>query len=144
MKKLLFVAALAACIFASRADGQTQIVTLASGKGVSAYPCGTANANTLFNSVTTSAVYPISYATDIRVTIYSDAGSTATVAIETAPTATGPWFDVTASDPITDPSATGEQWSIPRHEFLRINVSAHAAGNIRACINAWRDATKVY
>lgn len=123
----------------------SQMVISTSSKYVGSLADGTASADTLFAAAgVVSKPYPINTAETIRVTIYSDAGSTATVAIETSPTESGPWFDVTAGDPITDPSATGEQWSVPRANFCRVNLSAHAAGNIRATINAWRGNSQIY
>lgn len=123
----------------------SQMVISTSVKYVASQPNGTASADTLFNAVMASKPYPINNADIVTVTVYSDAGSTATVALETAPTVSGPWFDVTSSIPITDPSATGVQWSIPKAVFVRLNVSAYAAGNIRGTIDAWaKNGAKIY
>lgn len=125
----------------------SQMVISTSAKHVASQPNGTASADTLFNATMQSKPYPINNADIVTITVYEskDAGSTATVALETAPTVTGPWFDVTSSAPITDPSATGVQWSIPRAVFVRLNVTTYAAGNIRATIDAWaKNGAKIY
>lgn len=115
------------------------MLNAASVKYPGSLPNGTATSDTLFASVTTSQPYPINTARDTTISVYSDAGSTATVKLETAPAVSGPWFDVTTSAPITDPDTSGVQWSIPRAQFVRVNVSAHAAGNIRATIDSWAE-----
>ena len=123
----------------------SQMVVSTSSKYVASQPDGTASADTLLAAAgAVTKPYPINTANEIRVTVYSDAGSTCTAKIETAPTVTGPWFDVTASAPITDPSATGEQWDVPRANFCRVILSAHAAGNVRATINAWNGQSQIY
>lgn len=123
----------------------SQMVVSTSSKYVASLPDGTASADTLLAALdAVTKPYPINTANEIRIAVYSDAGSTATVKIETAPTVSGPWFDVTASSPITDPSAVGEQWDVPRSNFCRVHVSAHAAGNIRASINAWNGQSQIY
>lgn len=115
------------------------MLNAASSKYLGSQPDGTANSDTLFASATQSKPYPINTARDATITVYSDAGSDATVKIETAPTVSGPWFDVTTSSPITAPSATGVQWAIPRAKFVRLNVTPYVSGNIRATINAWAE-----
>ena len=124
----------------------SQMVLSTSSKYVASLPNGTASADTLFNAAgQVSKPYPINTAKETTITVYSDAGSTATVKLETAPTATGPWFDVTSTIPITDPSADGVQWSIPKAVFVRLNLFARAAGNIRATIDAWAtNGAKIY
>ncbi len=123
----------------------SQMVISTSVKYVASQPNGTASADTLFNAVMASKPYPINNAETVTITVYSDAGSVATVPLETGPTVTGPWFDVTSSIPITDPSATGVQWSIPRANVVRLNVSAYTSGNIRGIIDAWaKNGAKIY
>ena len=117
----------------------SQMLNVASTKYLGALPNGTATTDTLFASATTSKPYPINTAAETTVSVYSDAGSVATVKIETAPTVSGPWFDVTSSIPITDPTTTGVQWAVPRAMFVRLNVSAWTNGNIRATIDSWTD-----
>lgn len=123
-----------------------QMVISTSAKYVASLPNGTATADTLFNGAgQVSKPYPINTAKETTITVYSDAGSTGTVKLETGPTVSGPWFDVTSSFPITDPTATGVQWSIPRSVFVRLDLSAYAAGNIRATIDAWAaNGAKIY
>lgn len=93
-----------------------------------------------FAATADSQVYSTGEANYIVLNVYSVAGSTATVLIQTAPTSTGPWFTVAA---VTDPSATGEPWSIPRTAFTRISVT-RSAGTVKACLSAWMNNAKVY
>lgn len=145
MKKLAVLVFLAASLFAATANAQVQMVVSTSAKAIAAVPAGTASADTLLAAAAAETkVYPVGNASYIVISVYSDAGSTCTARILTAPTATGPWFDVTSSAPITDPSAVGEQWSVPRHAFVKVRLSAHAAGNVRAIIAAWNDKNQIY
>jgi len=146
MKKTAILAFLAIIILATAsAEAQVQMVASTSTKAIGAVTAGTASADTLLGALNAETkVYPIGNASEIVITIYSDAGSTATVQIQTAPTATGPWFDVTSSTPITDPSATGTQWAVPRHSFVKVKNTAWAAGNVRAIIFAREGKNQIY
>lgn len=130
------------------ADGARMLVsTTPATVPIASIVCGSAgtdsNNYSRFTATGQSLAYPIGAAETIIVTVYSDAGATATVDIETAPASGGPWYAVTTSH-ISNPSATGEQWSIPRTEFVRINVTAYTSGNIRACISGYRVDKKIY
>jgi hypothetical protein len=145
VRKLLAVLCLLSGL--AYADG-TQMLksTTPSNTGPATIVCKGTDTNNYGKYIATgqSLPYPISLATYVVVTIYSDAGSVATVDIETAPTPTGPWFNVTAAH-ITNPSDTsGEQWEVPPTNYVRINVTAWTSGNVRACITATRGATKIY
>jgi len=80
----------------------------------------------------------------IRAQIWSSAGSVATVLVQCrasspisnpgAPVA--PWYTVAT---ITDPSAAGEYWSIPRSAGVRLNVSAWASGTIYGVVEIYND-----
>lgn len=146
MKKFAILAFLALTLLvAGSADAQVQMVASTSTKAIGAVPAGTASADTLLAALNAETkAYPIGNASDIVVSVYSDAGSSCTVQILTAPTASGPWFNVTASTPITDPSATGEQWSVPRHAFVKVKVSAYVSGNVRAVIFAREGKNQIY
>ena len=100
-----------------------------------------ANSYTLMAATGQTASYPTENADTIRVHVFSDAGSTSTVTIEQSLASGGPWFVVAT---ITNPSATGELWSLPRANYTRVKVTAYTNGNIRACISAWRGGVKVY
>jgi len=77
----------------------------------------------------------------VFVTVYSTAGSVATVAIETGETTAGPWFPVTGSTPITNPSGLdaygvgGETWWIPADSNVRIHVLTWTSGAIKFCLS---------
>ena len=146
MKKLTTLAFLALTLFAvSTAEAQVQMVASTSTKAIGAVAAGTASADTLLGALNAETkAYPIGNASDVVVSVYSDAGSSCTVQILTAPTSSGPWFDVTVSTPITNPSATGEQWSIPRHAFVKVKVSAYVSGNVRAVIFAREGKNQIY
>jgi len=142
MRKLLAVL----CLFSglAYADG-TQMLksTTPSNTGPATIVCGGTDTNSYgsYAAVVASLPYNISNADTIIVSVYSAAGSTATTTISTAPTASGPWYVVAT---VTDPSATGEQWSIPRTNYVKFSVTAYTSGTIKACIGAWRDSTKIY
>lgn len=79
----------------------------------------------------------------IRVQIWSSLGATATVKIEcssvkagSAAIATTPWFPVAT---ITDPTTTGEYWSVPRTAQVRVNVTAYTSGTIFAVLEKYND-----
>ena len=93
-----------------------------------------------FAATADSQVYSTGEASTIVVNVYSAAGSTASVLIQTAPTSAGPWYTVAT---VTDPSATGEAWSIPRTPFARISVT-RSSGTVKACLSAWMNSNKVY
>lgn len=146
MRRLKWLASILLVAAPLFADG-TRVLTTATPATVpvGSIVCGGTDSNNYskFISATTSKAYDVSVADVIVVHVYSDAGSTATVDIETAPTASGPWFPVTA-DHITDPSAVGEAWSVPRQNYVRINVTAWTSGNVRACISAYRADKKIF
>ena len=73
----------------------------------------------------------------VHVQVYSAAGSTATVLIQQSVNGTV-WFDVVT---MTDPSATGEIWSVAPIAYTRVNVTAWAAGAITAVAQAERSVT---
>lgn len=144
MRKLLAVL----CLFSSLAyaDG-TQMLksTTPSNTGPATIVCKGTDTNNygLYVATGQSLPYDISLATSVIITVYSDAGSVATVDLETAPTPTGPWFNVTAAH-ITNPSTSSEQWDIPLANYVRVNVTAYTSGNVRACIKATRGTAKLY
>lgn len=142
MRKLLAVLCLLSGL--AYAEG-TQMLksTTPSNTGPATIVCGGTDTNSYgsYGAVVASLPYDISNADTIVVSVYSAAGSTSTTTISTAPTRTGPWYVVAT---VTDASATGEQWSIPRTNYVKVSVTAIAAGTVKACIGAWRDATKIY
>lgn len=142
MRKLLAVLCLLPGL--AYADG-TQMLksTTPSNTGPATIVCGGTDTNSYgsYAAVVASLPYSISNADTIIVSVYSAAGATATTTISTAPTASGPWYVVAT---VTDPSATGEQWSIPRTNYVKFSVTAYTNGTIKACIGAWRDSTKIY
>jgi streptogramin lyase len=70
----------------------------------------------------------------VRVQVFSAAGSTATVTIEQSTNGTV-WYTVAT---ITDPSATGELWSVASVAYTRVNVTARSAGTITATVEVQR------
>ena len=140
MKKLL--AALALLLSACPAPAAVQVLK-ATAPSTPVVACGGTDtaASGTFGAAVASAAYSIGEANQIIVDVYSAAGSTANVQIQTAPTASGPWFTAAV---VANPSATGESWSIPRTGFVRINVSAWTAGAVKACLSAWMNTNKVY
>lgn len=146
MRKLAILAILAATLLAaSSASAQVQMLLSTTTAPLGSVAAGTANASTLLGALNAETrPYPIGNASEVVITVYSDAGSNATVQIQTAPTVSGPWFDVTSSVPITNPSATGEQWSIPRHAFVKVKNTAWVSGNIRATIFAREGKNQIY
>lgn len=91
----------------------------------------TAAVTTVLSAVTTtgaSAAQDTGNAKYVRIHVFSAAGSTATVAIEQS-TDSSVWYTVAT---ITDPSATGELWSVAAVAYTRVNVTARAAGTITA------------
>jgi hypothetical protein len=74
-----------------------------------------------------SATYDISKASTISAQVWSTAGSVGIVRLQTRSNAAAPWFTVTT---ITDPSTTGEYWSIPLSMQFRADLSGYGSGNI--------------
>lgn len=138
MKKLF----LALALVALPVYGAEQMVVSTTPTSVPPIVCKGADANNYgkYAASAASRVYSIGEAYTTVIQVYSDAGSTATVTIDVAPTATGPWYTVAT---ITDPSATGETWSVPRSKYARINVT-HTAGNVRGCISGWMNNKEVF
>lgn len=94
---------------------------------------GAANAVSLaYNTFNTGGVF---------LTVYSTAGSVATVAIETGETTAGPWFPVTGSTPITNPTQLdaygvgGETWWVPPDTNVRIHLTAWSSGVVKFCLS---------
>lgn len=61
--------------------------------------------------------------------VYSAAGSSATVLIQGAMTAAGPWATLAT---IANPSATGEVWQGTSFPYLRVNCTVWASGAVSA------------
>ena len=70
----------------------------------------------------------------VRVHVYSAAGSSCTVLIQQS-TNNSVWYTVAT---ITDPSATGEAWSVASIAYTRVNVSARVSGTITATMEIQR------
>lgn len=97
----------------------------------------TAAVTTVLSAVTStgaSSAVDTGNAKYVRVQVFSAAGSTATVKIQQS-TDNAVWYDVAT---ITDPSATGELWSVASVAFTRVNVTARAAGTITAKVEVQR------
>lgn len=88
----------------------------------------------------------------VFLTVYSVAGSVATVAIETGETTSGPWFPVTGSSPITNPTQLdsygvgGETWYVPPDTNVRIHLTAWTSGVVKFCLSGKNpvNGTQVY
>ena len=147
MRRLkMFLVALSFVAGPLSADGvQMLLSTTPAAVGRGSIGCQATDTNNYGKFIATgqSLAYNIEVADATVVHVYSDAGSVATVDIETAPTSSGPWFPVTTSH-ITNPTAVGEPWSIVRQNWVRINVTAWASGNVRACISSYYGNKKVY
>lgn len=74
---------------------------------------------------------------DLRCHVFSAAGSTASVQLQCSLDGTN--YFVVAT--VTNPSATGELWSIPRCEFFRVNINTYASGSITALFDGLRGGT---
>lgn len=97
----------------------------------------TAAVTTVLNAVTTtgaSTAQDTGNAKYVRVHVYSAAGSSATVVIQQS-TDNSIWYNVAT---ITDPSATGELWSVASVAYTRVNVTVRASGTISAKIETQR------
>jgi len=97
----------------------------------------TAAVTTVLSAVTAtgaSAAQDTANAKYVRVHVYSAAGSTATVTIEQS-TDASVWYTVAT---ITDPSATGELWSVASVAYTRVNVTVRASGTISAKVEVQR------
>ena len=70
----------------------------------------------------------------VRVHVYSAAGSSCTVKVQQS-LDNSVWYDVAT---ITDPSATGELWSVASVAYTRVNVTARASGTISAKVEVQR------
>lgn len=92
---------------------------------------------TVLNAVTTTGASPAQdtgNAKYVIVQVFSAAGSSCTVKIQQS-TDGSVWYD---SASITDPSATGEVWSVAPVAYTRVNVSARVAGTITAKVEVQR------
>ncbi len=97
----------------------------------------TAAVSTVLNAVTTtgaSAAQDTGDATYVRVHVYSAAGSSATVVIQQS-LDNSVWYNVAT---ISDPSATGELWSVASVAYTRVNVTVRASGTISAKVEVQR------
>lgn len=139
MKKLLAVLVLFVAACPAPAAVQVLKSTAPSTPVIACGATDTASSGA-FAATADSAAYSTGEANYIVVNVYSLAGSTASVLIQTAPTSSGPWFTVAT---VTDPSATGESWSIPRTQFTRISVT-RSAGTVKACLSGWMNDKKVF
>lgn len=72
----------------------------------------------------------------LRAQVWSAAGSVATVTVDMRSSTTAPWFTVLT---ITNPSSTGEYWSVPRGYQMRVNVSAYTSGTISSTIERYKN-----
>jgi hypothetical protein len=72
----------------------------------------------------------------LRAQVWSAAGSVATVTVDMRSNPSAPWFTVVT---ITNPSASGEYWSVPRGYQMRVNVSAWTSGTISATIERYKN-----
>ena len=95
-----------------------------------------ANVSKNLNGVVTTgagSAAPFGGTPGAQVHVYSAAGSSATVLIQGAMFAAGPWKTLGT---ITNPDATGELWQGTSMPYMRANVSARASGTLTA---AFRD-----
>lgn len=83
------------------------------------------------------------------VALYGSGGTyTASATIETAPTSSGPWFDITSGTPITSLTTTGGSiWTLPNPTlWVRVNDVSNTANGFKACLFGYRPSNlnKVY
>lgn len=104
-------------------------------------PMARADASTSWTSTGSTIAYAIASADTIRVQVWSSAGSVATVTIDVRSSGTAPWYTVAT---ISNPSTSGEYWSIPRSIDVRVNVSAYTSGTISANLEAYRGQARVF
>jgi hypothetical protein len=114
----------------------TKILLVAALVGLLVLPAYAAVTTVLNAVVTTGASSAVDTgdATYVRVHVYSAAGSSCTVKIQQS-VDNSVWYD---SASITDPSATGELWSVPSVAYTRVNVTARVSGTISAKIEVQR------
>ena len=92
---------------------------------------------TLLNAVTTTGASSAADTADadyVRVQVFSAATSSCTVQIQQSINGTT-WFPVAT---ITDPTSTGEIWSVAPIAYTRANVTARVSGTITAICHAER------
>ena len=114
----------------------TRIVLLTALVALLALPA-TAAVTTVLAAVTTtgaSAAQDTGNAKYVRVHVYSATTSSATVVIQQS-TDNSIWYNVAT---ITDPSATGELWSVASVAYTRVNVTVRANGAITAKVEVQR------
>jgi hypothetical protein len=95
-----------------------------------------ASATILLSAVagpTTSAAVQIAGELDIVCHVFASAGTSTTLLQTSLDNAT--WFTVAT---VTNASTTGEQWSIPRCDWFRVNATAVAGGNLTALLSTMR------
>ena len=102
-----------------------------------------ADGTTSWSSGGATITYPISNCDSVRVQVWSTAGSTAVVNVELQSSATAPWYPVAV---ITNPTATGEYWSIPRGINVRVNVvtANYVSGTILANLEGYNRNERIY
>jgi hypothetical protein len=73
---------------------------------------------------------------DVWVQVWSSAGSTATVTIQSKTASDAPWGDAVA---ITNPPATGvNMYWFPRLKYMRVVISGYSAGTVKVHVQGWR------
>lgn len=126
--------------------------TLSGSVGTGTYQANTGQLIKLnVQATTTGAWFDVSGADRILIHVWSLAGSTSTVLVEQVgqQTAVGTPQSPAVPDPafttvtITNPSATGEYWSVPTATNVRVRVSAYTSGSIYANIEAYRGTTRI-
>ena len=93
--------------------------------------------STALNAVTgtgASAAIDTGNARYVRIHVFSAAGSSATVVIQQS-LDNSVWYTVAT---ITDPSATGELWSVASVAYTRVNVTVRSSGTITAKLEVQR------
>lgn len=128
------------------ADGTRMLKsTTPASQNIGGIKCGATDSNsygTFTVDEQVSAPYNTETSDIVVVKVYSDVtGAVATVDIEQAPTATGPW---SASTTITNPAESTVPYTLGRYNWVRIHVTAYTSGNIFGCISAWRGTAQTY
>lgn len=145
------IAALLLLLVSTPARGDKAFLKSSTPAGTDDIVCGGADPSAYadFTSATTSSAVNVAGAETIVVSVWAKSAGTATLVIETAPTSTGPWFNVTTAA-IVNPTAKdgnnvgGEQWLVPIAAWVRVRVSSYSSGTYNACIGAKRFGQAIY
>lgn len=97
---------------------------------------------TAWSSTGNTIWYPIATADVIRIQIWSSAGSVASCVLQVSSANAGaPAFPLAT---VTDPTASGEYWSIPKAGFARVSIATYGSGTVQANIEAYRGGERIW